>query len=433
MIHIVALMRRAVPALALALTLALNPMVALASDISDLAEHYGLPAPTLIVPRARTRSSTIFDAQPGQWEEFSREEGIGMVQVNDFFIAEQPTSDGSISVTVRTTIYNTGLNYVMWTTSKDIYCDGTWVAGIKPSYDEAGMGGSITQSATFFLSESGVHRITSTETEFRGGTQTKAGWDFEVKVPFAIAVGDSEGGSISPSASLYADPGSTHTFAITPDEGYRIDAVLVDGEDVGSVSSYTFTDIKGDHRIEATFRKVWSVVFLDGDGNEIARETVDDGTSVDAPAIPDRDGYTSCGWDADLGCVTADLIVSPVYEPIITVRVPAIVPCTILPSGEVVAPDGYAIENDSCVDVTAVSIEAVEQEADTTISLHDGDTIVFSTAGGGSGLSIGAKDSKELTWQIDPLDAAKHADLIAAATQSEQRLGLIRFTFEALS
>ena len=83
--------------------------------------------------------------------------------------------------------------------------------------------------------------------------------------------------------------------------------------------------------------------------------------------------------------------------------------------------------------MTAVSIEAVEQEADTTISLHDGDTIVFSTAGGGSGLSIGVKDSKELTWQIGPLDAANHADLIAAATQSEQRLGLIRFTFEALT
>lgn len=355
-----------------------------------------------------------------------------MVQVNDFFIAEQPTSNGSIAVTVRTTIYNTGLNYVMWTTSKDIYCDGAWVAGIEPDYNEAGMGGSITQSATFFLSESGVHRITSTETEFRGGTQTKAGWDFEVKVPYAIAVGEAKGGSISPSVSLYAEPGSTHTFAIAPDEGYRIDAVLVDGEDVGPVGSYTFTDISGDHRIEATFRKVWSVVFLDIEGNEIARETVDDGASVDAPAIPDRDGYASYGWDTDLGCITADMVVRPIYEPIITVRVPAIVPCTILPSGDVVAPDGYAIENDSHVDVTTTSIEAVEQEADTTITLYDGDTVVFSTAGGGSGLSIGAQDSKELIWQIAPLNATSHADLIAAATQSEQRLGLIRFTFEAL-
>lgn len=431
--RIVALMRRAVPALALALTLALNPMVAHASDISDLAEHYGLPAPTLIVPQARARRSTIFDAQPGQWEEFSREEGIGMVQVNDFFIAEQPTSDGSIAVTVRTTIYNTGLNYVMWTTSKDIYCDGAWVAGIGPDRNQAGQGGSITQSATFFLSESGIHHITSTETEFRGGTQTKAGWDFEVKVPYTIAVSETEGGSISPSASLYTNPGSTHTFTISPDEGYRIDAVLVDGEDVGPVSSYTFTDINGDHRIEATFCKVWSVVFLDGNGNEIARETVDDGTSVDAPAIPDKDGYASCGWDTDLSCVTADLIVRPVYEPIITVRVPSIVPCTILPSGDVVAPDGYAIENESCVDVTAVSIEAVEQEANTTISLYDGDTVAFSTAGGGKGLSIGAQDSKDLSWHIGSLDATSHADLIAAATQSEQRLCLIRFTFEALS
>ena len=122
----------------------------------------------------------------------------------------------------------------------------------------------------------------------------------------------------------------------------------------------------------------------------------------------------------------------PVYEPIITVRVPSVVPCTILPSGDVVAPDGYAIENESCVDVTAVSIEAMEQEANTTIFLYDGDTVAFSTAGGGKGLSIGAQDSKELSWHIGPLDATSHADLIAAATQYEQRLCLIRFTFEAL-
>ncbi|MBE6611877.1 MAG: hypothetical protein E7632_05250 [Ruminococcaceae bacterium] len=43
------------------------------------------------------------------------------------------------------------------------------------------------------------------------------------------------------------------TYIITPDEGYEIVDVLVDGESVGAVSEYTFTDVRKDHTISAVF------------------------------------------------------------------------------------------------------------------------------------------------------------------------------------
>ena len=50
--------------------------------------------------------------------------------------------------------------------------------------------------------------------------------------------------------------GSDKTFRITPDAGYEIADVLVDGESVGAVSRYTFETVRKNHTIEAEFRAV---------------------------------------------------------------------------------------------------------------------------------------------------------------------------------
>ena len=49
---------------------------------------------------------------------------------------------------------------------------------------------------------------------------------------------------------------SSATYEIVPDDGYYIDAVIVDGDDIGAVSTYTFDDIRSDHTIEAVFAKI---------------------------------------------------------------------------------------------------------------------------------------------------------------------------------
>ena len=64
------------------------------------------------------------------------------------------------------------------------------------------------------------------------------------------------GGEISPSGDIKLPYGSNQTFTITPEPLYEIDAVLVDGVNVGKVSSYTFNNITQDHTIEATFERI---------------------------------------------------------------------------------------------------------------------------------------------------------------------------------
>ncbi|HEY5506831.1 MAG TPA: hypothetical protein VIK83_04995, partial [Coriobacteriia bacterium] len=60
-------------------------------------------------------------------------------------------------------------------------------------------------------------------------------------------------GSISPPTPQALDPGSDATFTVAPDTGYRVAEVLVDGESVGAVTSYTFHNLTANRTISAKF------------------------------------------------------------------------------------------------------------------------------------------------------------------------------------
>lgn len=62
-------------------------------------------------------------------------------------------------------------------------------------------------------------------------------------------------GTISPVGWTSVGEGGEQTFTITPDAGYAVAKVLVDGRSVGAVSSYTFRNVTQDHTIEAVFMK----------------------------------------------------------------------------------------------------------------------------------------------------------------------------------
>jgi hypothetical protein len=76
-------------------------------------------------------------------------------------------------------------------------------------------------------------------------------------------------GSISPSGNVTVNQGSDKLFNITPDTGYQIDDVLVDGSSVGAVSSYTFINVTEDHTITATF----TVGTVTGPVHNISKDT----------------------------------------------------------------------------------------------------------------------------------------------------------------
>ncbi len=74
---------------------------------------------------------------------------------------------------------------------------------------------------------------------------------------FEIESTATEGGSISPEGITYVRYDRNQTYTITPAEGYEIASVLVDGEEVGPVTSYTFKRVKENgHTIEAVFELI---------------------------------------------------------------------------------------------------------------------------------------------------------------------------------
>ena len=63
------------------------------------------------------------------------------------------------------------------------------------------------------------------------------------------------GGSISPSGNVSVCEGGDQTFTITPDKGYAVANVKIDGKSIGAVKSYTFENVSSPHTIEAIFVK----------------------------------------------------------------------------------------------------------------------------------------------------------------------------------
>ena len=76
------------------------------------------------------------------------------------------------------------------------------------------------------------------------------------QISYTITASAGNGGTISNAGSTTVNCGEDITYTITPDEGYMISDVLVDGQSVGTQSSYTFTNVDADHTISATFAEI---------------------------------------------------------------------------------------------------------------------------------------------------------------------------------
>ncbi len=81
-----------------------------------------------------------------------------------------------------------------------------------------------------------------------GGGSTGAGTQYTIEV-IKGAHGSSSSGDISVSQ------GNDHTFTFTPNKGYTIFDVKIDGKSIGAVDTYTFENIDANHTIEVIFVK----------------------------------------------------------------------------------------------------------------------------------------------------------------------------------
>ena len=111
--------------------------------------------------------------------------------------------------------------------------------------------------------------IDTTETEYtQDDNMTTYEYTFEnivanhtIDVMFAqasyvVTAEKPENGTITPEGDSTYKYGESPVYTITPDEGFAIEDVTVDGSSVGAVESYTFSNIKEDHTIAATFKQI---------------------------------------------------------------------------------------------------------------------------------------------------------------------------------
>ena len=114
-------------------------------------------------------------------------------------------------------------------------------------------------------------------------------------------------GSISPSGWASVREGWDQTFTITPDKGYAVAKVLVDGKSVGAVTSYTFKNVTKDHTIEAVFMKSngnpQTGVFVDVPEDSYYEEAVD--WAVENGIT---NGVSSDRFDPDGLCTRAQIV-----------------------------------------------------------------------------------------------------------------------------
>ncbi len=72
---------------------------------------------------------------------------------------------------------------------------------------------------------------------------------------YTLTASAAANGSISPDGVIEVEAGSAKSFTITPNSGYHVKDVLIDGESQGAITSYAFEDIVDNHVIRAEFEK----------------------------------------------------------------------------------------------------------------------------------------------------------------------------------
>ena len=128
-----------------------------------------------------------------------------------------------------------------------------------PSLPSASRSGSYSFDG-WYTEKSGGTKIT-TDTVFSANTTVYAHWTYTGGSSgggysyYTIEATAGAGGSISPSGNVSVREGRDQTFTITPDKGYAVSNVKIDGKSIGAVKSYTFENVSRPHTIEVIFVK----------------------------------------------------------------------------------------------------------------------------------------------------------------------------------
>jgi hypothetical protein len=90
-------------------------------------------------------------------------------------------------------------------------------------------------------------------TDACGNTVESAHAPYYTNSAYTISASAGSKGSIGPSGTVAVASNASQTFTITPDGGYQVQTVVVDGVNQGAITTYTFAKVTANHTIAATF------------------------------------------------------------------------------------------------------------------------------------------------------------------------------------
>ncbi len=196
---------------------------------------------------------------------------------------------GSISVSTQSTCSWSASSSVSWLTITS-GSSGTGNGTVRYSVNSNNNSSSRTASST-------IAKNTFTVTQEGSSTTT-----------YTITASAGTGGTISPSGTVTVNRNANRSFTITPNTGYSVDRVTVDGSSVGAISTYTFSNVTANHAISASFKanatKYTLTINKSGSGsgtvsNNPSGSSFSKGTVVTLSATPGA-GSSFAGWSG--GC-----------------------------------------------------------------------------------------------------------------------------------
>ena len=144
--------------------------------------------------------------------------------------------------------------------------------------------------------------------------------EFGIEQPKVTATAG-EGGTISPAGEIKVAYNTNKSFTITPNDGYDIKDVVVDGMSKGKITSYTFWYIRSAHTIRAEFERKSNVISATvGTGGKVettgaaGKQTVTGSANISVPYGENQ----SFSMIPNTGYSVADVVVDGVSKGAIT-------------------------------------------------------------------------------------------------------------------
>ena len=197
-----------------------------------------------------------------------------------------------------------------------------WEAAYGRGYVLEGSGDGATWAPFYTQTSStgGVEDLTFTSTTaryvrlrgtVRATTYGYSLYELEVyrSVPCTLTASAGAHGTVSPTGAVSLVAGRSQTFTFTPESGYTVDTVTVDGVSIGAAASYTFANVLADHTLSVTFKvpAVFTITASTGPNGTISpvgAVAVTQGTSPTFTLTPGT-GFAVTGLSVDGVSVSA--------------------------------------------------------------------------------------------------------------------------------